>query len=357
MGRCMNSMIKRFQTAAEQILPSVLAIFFALFLSGILLFAAGYNPFQAYTTLFRGAFGNMNRFAETLVKATPILVIALGTSVAFKCKLWNIGGNGQYTVGAIAAVAVAVYVPLPFFLLIPLSLLASIAAGLLLGGGVGILRAKLNANEVITTLMFNYIIIYLLSWLVNGPMMDPDGFGFPQTVLVSKQMQLPVLISGTRLHLGLLLALGIVFLGIVFWKTRTGFRISLVGESHEVAEGSGINVKKHIVLTMMISGALPAIAGWIDVFGIHGRLQENLPGELGTVAVVVALLGGLNPVGITFAALFFSALIVGGSTMQRFEGVPYSLVGIVQGLVIIFIICRAVYDEIKEKKIVKQLVN
>lgn len=353
----MNTTDRRLRTAIEQVWPSVLAIFFALMVSGLLLAATGHDPFRAYATLFKGAFGNANRFAETLVKAVSILVIALGTSVAFKCKLWNIGGNGQYTVGAIAAVAVAVYVPLPIFLRIPLSLLASVTAGILVGGGVGLLRAKMNANEVITTLMINYIIMYFLSWLVNGPMMDPEGFGFPQTQLVPDAMKLPLLVSGTRLHAGLLIAVLLVVAGGVFWKTRLGFRIGLVGESHEVARASGVDVQRHIVLTMMISAALPAVAGWIDVFGIHGRLQENLPGELGTIAVVVALLGGLNPVGITFASLFFSALVVGGSTMQRFEGVPYALVGIVQGLVIVFIICRVVYEELKEKRRVKQLVH
>ncbi len=353
----MNIIIKRSKTMAKQIWPSVLAIFFALLLSGFLLFATGHNPLRAYARLFDGAFGNLNRFAETLVKTIPILIIALGTSVAFKCKLWNIGGNGQYTVGAIAAVAVAVYVPLPYFIRIPLSLVASIVAGMIIGGGVGLLRAKMNANEVITTLMFNYIIMYFLSWLVNGPMMDPEGFGFPQTQLIPDQMKLQSIIPGTRLHFGLFLALIIVVVAFIFWKTRTGFRISLVGESHEVAQASGVSVQKHIVLTMMISAALPAIAGWIDVFGIHGRLQENLPGELGTIAIVVALLGGLNPIGIVFASLFFSALVVGGSTMQRFEGVPYSLVGIIQGLVIVFVICRVVYEEFKEKRRVKQLVH
>lgn len=352
----MNKISNKLQTVTTQIWPSVMAILLALLVSGLLLLATGHNPLNAFGTLFRGAFGNVNRFAETLVKTIPILIIALGTSVAFKCKLWNIGGNGQYTIGAIAAVAVAVYVPIPYIFRIPLSFLASVSAGVILGGLIGWLRARMNANEVITTLMINYIVMYMLSWLVNSPMIDPEGFGFPQTKLVPEQMRLSVLIPGTRLHMGLLIAVVLVLVGIVFWKSKPGFRISLTGESTEVAKASGINVEKHIILTMMISAAIPAIAGWVDVFGIHGRLQENLPGELGTIAVVVALLGGLNPIGITFSALFFSALVVGGSSMQRFEGVPYSLVGIIQGLIIIFVICRVVYEEYKEKKIVRQSV-
>ena len=350
-------MTRQLKAAAGQTWPAMLAILLALGVSAILLAATGHDPVAAYKTLFKGAFGNSHRISETLVKAIPILVIALGTSIAFKCKLWNIGGNGQYTAGAIAAVAVAVYLPLPPVILIPLSLAASVAAGSLVGGILGGIRAKFNANEVITTLMANYVIVYLLSWLVNGPMMDPKGFGFPQTPLIAENLMLPQLLPPTRLHAGLFIALALVVLVILFWKTRAGFRICLAGESHEVARANGVNVKQQIILTMILSSVLPALAGWIDVFGIHGRLQENLAGELGTIAIVVALLGGLNPVGIAFASLFFAALVVGGATMQRFEGVPGSLVGIIQGLVIIFVICRVVFENYKERRRVKQLVH
>lgn len=350
-------MIKQLKAAAGQAWPGMLAILLAMGVSGILLAATGHDPLAAYITMFKGAFGNSHRIAETLVKAIPILVIALGTSIAFKCNLWNIGGNGQYTSGAIAAVAVAVYIPLPPVILLPLSMAASVGAGALVGGVLGYIRAKFNANEVITTLMTNYVIVYLLSWLVNGPMMDPKGFGFPQTPLISESMMLPLLLSPTRLHAGLFIALILVVVVMLFWKTRTGFRLLLAGESHEVAEANGVNVKQQIIFTMIFSSVLPALAGWIDVFGIHGRLQENLAGGLGSIAIVVALLGGLNPIGIGFASLFFSALVVGGATMQRFEGVPSSLVGIIQGLVIIFVICRVVFDNYKEKRRVKQLVH
>ncbi len=348
---------KSFEAAAGRMWPSLIAVLLALFLCGILLALTGHNPLRAYATLLNGAFGNKNRFAETLVKTVPILILALGTSVAFRGKLWNIGGNGQYTAGAVAAVAVAVYVPLPIALRIPLSLLASLSAGILIGGGLGLLRAKLNANEVITTLMVNYIMVQLLSWLVNGPMMDPEGFGFPQTPLVPEAMKLPILLAGTRLHFGLIPALLTAAAAFVFWRTRAGFRIDLVGENPEVAAASGVKVSKNIVAAMALSAAVAAFAGWVDAFGLHGRLQENLSGDLGTIAVVVALLGGLNPVGITAASFFFSVLVVGGATMQRFEGVPYSLVGIIQGLIIVFIISRVVFDRFKEARRVRNLVR
>ncbi len=317
---------------------SIIALLASLIIGALLLIITGYNPIESYYLLFDGAFGNLKRFSETLVKMIPILIIALGTSVAFKAKLWNIGGNGQYTLGAIAAATVALYVKLPVYIVLPLAFLASILVGTIYGLFIGGIKAKLNANEVITTLMMDYIIAYLLSYLVYGPMMDPDGFGFPQTSLLDDKLMFIKVIGGTRLHFGIFIALLLVIFVYLLWKSKKGFSILLVGDNPLVAKFCGINVSKHIILTMCISASISALAGCIDVFGIFGRLQDNLPGSLGSIAIVVALLGNLNPVGITFASLFFAALVVGGNTMQRFGGVPYALVSIIQGLVIVFVI-------------------
>lgn len=317
---------------------SIISIVFSLLMGAILLLVTGYNPIDCYYLLFDGAFGNVSRFSETLVKMVPILVMALGTSIAFKCNLWNIGGNGQYTIGAIAGGSIALYVHLPFFILIPLSFLAAIVAGIIYGLFIGGIKAKLNANEVITTLMMDYIIAYLLSYLIYGPMMDPDGHGFPQTSLFAEKLMLIKIIPNTRLHFGLIIALIIMVIVYLYWKSKAGFRALLVGNNQLVAKGCGINISKQIVITMCISASISALAGWIDVFSIYGRLQDNLPGSLGTTAIVVALLGNLNPIGITFSSLFFAALLVGGSTMQRFSGVPYALISIIQGFLIVSVI-------------------
>ena len=327
-------------------LPSIAAVAAAFLVCAVVLAAVGYRPLDAYATLASGAFGDLGRVAETLVKMIPILVIALGTSVAFKAQLWNIGGNGQYTIGAIAAVSVCLYAPLPPGLRIALSFLASVAAGLLYGVGVGLMKAKFNANEVITTLMLDYVSAFFLSWLVYGPMKDPGGFGFPQTPLLSQDLMLPSLLPGARLHAGLFLALALVLVLWLFWRTRLGFMIGMVGESPDVASASGIDVSRNVITTMAISAAFAAVAGWIDALGLYGRLQDNLPGSLGTVAVVVALLGRLNPFGIALSSLLFSALLVGGNTMQRFVGVPFSIVTIIEGLVIVFVICGMVIERV-----------
>ena len=273
----------------------------------------------------------------------------LDFSVAFKNQMWNIGGDGQFTAGAICAAFVALNFPLPTVLLLPATFLAAFAGGAVLGGIVGFLRAKFNANEVITTLMMNYIAIYMLSYLVKGPMMDPAGFGFPQTALIDVSLRLPILMQGTRLHFGLIIALILIIIGFFFWRSVLGFRIQVAGESRDVAQYCGINVPKTIVITMVISAGLAGVAGWIEVFGIHYRLLEDIAGGYGTLAIVVALLANLNPLGIIVSSFFFSALLVGGSTMQRLAGVPFSLVDIILGLTIIFVISRVVLTNWRDK--------
>jgi simple sugar transport system permease protein len=341
----MKSTNNKLSNFTAQVFPSVFSVICALLVGAGVLALSGFDPIESYKTLFSGAFGSRYSLSETLVKMIPILVISLGTSVAFKAQLWNIGGNGQYTIGAIVAVSVCVYSNLPTPLLLLVSFLASLAAGFLYGAFIGAMKAKLNANEVITTLMFDYIVGYFLSFLVYGPMMDPKGHGFPQSCLVSSEVLFTKLLKGTRLHSGLFLALALVVLLYLFWNTKEGFQIKLVGQNQKVARLCGVNVNLQIVLTLGISAAFAAVAGWIDVMGIHGRLQDNLSGSLGSVATVVALLGGLHPFGILLSSLLFSALVVGGASMQRFCSVPFSLVTIIQSLVIVFVISSTMFQK------------
>ena len=329
------------KSAFNSVISAVTAVFTALIFGFVLLWVCGYDAVKAYTTMFNGAFGSANRFAETIVKTIPLTVMALGTAIAFKSKIWNIGGNGQFIVGGALSLYVALNFKLPALIMFPLSIFMAFAGGALWGGLAGYLKAKYNANEVITTLMLNYIASFLLAWLVRGPMMDPAGFGFPQTPLIDKSLQLSSLLAGTRLHSGFIIAVIIVILCWILSRSIFGFRMELIGESHEVAAYSGINVKKTTLMTMLISGGLAGLAGWNEVFGLHHRLLDDVAGNYGSMAIVIALLGGLHPIGIFVSGLLFSALLVGGGTMQRMSGIPLSLVDIIQGTVIIFVISRA----------------
>lgn len=333
----------------NQLLLALGTIILALLVGAIIISFSGNSPLEAYFSMFNGAFGSKQRFMEVLVKMIPLVIMALGTSVAFKANLWNIGGDGQFIIGSVFALFINIYSGLPPVLGIPLSIIAAMVGGGLWAGLAGWLKVKFNANEVITTLMFNYIAVHFLSFLVYGPMMDPEGANMPQSKIIPEEFRLPLFESGNRLHFGIFISLIIVIVMIYFWKSTIGFKISLLGQGEKVSTYSGVSVKKMIIVTMIISGLLSGIAGWTEIYGVQYRLLEGITSGYGSIAIVIALMGGLNPIGILVSGFFFSALLVGGATMQRMTEIPFSIVDIVQGLIIIFIIARTAinFKEIK----------
>lgn len=334
--------IARLSSRVRQLYPAILAILFAFAIGGALLLLGGHDPLQAYWGLLKGGLGSKDRLAETLVKTTPFLIIGIAISMAFKCQVWNIGVEGQFIIGAIFAGWVGLqFANMPTILLLPLTLGCGFLGGALWGLIAGVLKAKLEANEIITTTMLNYVAIYLLGYLVRGPMMDPEGFNFPQSPLIGRNLFLPRLISGTRLNLGFMLALLLVALALVFWRTSFGFRTEIVGASRRVARYVGLDVSRTIMLIMILSGGLAGIAGWSEIFGIHHRLIDEIARGYGSAGIVVALLGELHPIGIAVASVLFAALVVGGNAMERSAGVPFALVDVIQGLVILFVLSRS----------------
>ncbi len=327
--------------AAGEVMAAVLTIAIALAIGAVLVSVSGNDPVEAYQTLFRGAFGSKQRISEVFVKMVPLSMMAFGTSVAFKAQLWNIGGNGQFILGAIAAILPGLYLNLPPVILMPVSIICGMLGGAVWSGIAAWLKIRFSANEVITTLMLNYIATYFLAFLVHGPMKDPVGGDFPQTPNLLEAYRLPLFSDRLRIHGGIFVGILVVIVMLFFWKTVVGYRIDLAGQGDKVATYSGMNVKRTVLITMMISGALIGLAGWNEIYGVQYRLLEGLASGYGEIAVVIALLGSLNPVGIVIASFFFSALMVGGATMQRMTEVPYSIVDIIQGLVIVFIIARA----------------
>lgn len=188
--------------------------------------------------------------------------------------------------------------------------------------------------------MLNYIATYFLAFLVYGPMMDPDGGGFPQSKVLPDAYHLPLFSAQMRIHGGIVVAVIVILMMFFFWRTSLGVKIDLIGQGDKIATYAGVNVKKTVMVAMLISGALCGLAGWNEVYGVQYRLLEGLSSGYGDIATIIALLGGLNPLGIVIASFFFSALLVGGATMQRMTEVPYSVVDIIQGLVIVFVIAR-----------------
>lgn len=324
------------------IAQAVLALILSLLVGALLVLLNGRNPIEAYDAMLYGAFGTHDRFAETLVKATPLLLIAVSVSVSFRCQVWNIGAEGQMILGAIFSVWAALNIEgfSPGLHLV-VTFLAGALGGALWSLIAGVLKAYAQANEVITTSMLNYIAVKLLSYMVNGPMQDPGGFNFPQSKLIPEALELPLLGFGRRLNIAFVIALVAMVLAIVFWRSVWGRRTEIVGASRRVAQHIGLNIPWTIILVTGISGALAGIAGWGEIFGLHFRLLDQIARGFGTLGIVVALLGGLNPIGMTISALLFAALVVGGNAMERNADVPFALVDVIQGLVILLVLSRA----------------
>jgi ABC-type uncharacterized transport system ATPase subunit/ABC-type uncharacterized transport system permease subunit len=326
------------------VLGAVIAVALALLLVGVLIALMGVSPVEAYRALWRSALGTRNGFGETLIRTTPLLLTGLAVLVAFRCGIWNIGAEGQLYMGALGAALVGILSDsLPTVIHLPLVMAAGFVFGAAYGALPGLMRAYRGANEIITTIMLNYVAIFIVSYLVTGPMRDPGLLlPQPQSPNIADAARLSKIISGTRAHSGIFIALVAAFLiFILLWKTVSGYRIQAVGENPDAARFGGINVPHNIVLAMAISGGLAGLAGMVEVAGVRGYLIDNLSPGYGYTAIAVALLGGLHPAGVTLAAFFFAALLAGADGLQRSVGVPTATVLIIQGLVLVFVIGRS----------------
>lgn len=323
----------------------LLAIAAALAVVAVMIAAAGLDPLAAYKALLAGSVGSVNGVSETLVRATPLILIGLGIAVAFRGGMWNIGGEGQFYLGALGAALVGIYLPpMPAALHVLLALLSGFVLGGLWAAIPGYLRVKRGANEIVVTIMMNYLAAFLISFLVAGPMKDNTRLiPVPQTVPIADSAVLPRLIPQTRAHAGFIVA---VVAAAVVWfvleRTALGFSIKATGENPDAASYGGINIAMTGTLAMILSGGLAGIAGMSEVAGVHRYLLEGISPGYGYLAIAVALFGGLNPPGVVLSALFFGALMVGADAMQRAVGVPVATIYLLQGLVVIFVLARQV---------------
>ena len=320
------------------LLTPIAGAILALALGGILIQMSGVNPLKAYQVMVLGAFGGSRQLTETILKATPLLIIGLGLTIAFRSKVWNIGAEGQYYIGALFGSIVALLFPeWPAWLLIPLMLVAGMIGGMLWSGLAGLLYIKRGINIIICTLMLNYIAILLVQFAARVPLHDPNGF-LPETAQFSAAAQVPTLFGG-RLHLGVLL--GLILVGVVYvllWRTPLGFHLRAVGSSTSVARAVGINVPRSILKAIMLSGGLAGVAGIIETSYTHTRLKEGISPGYGFSAILVALMGQLHPVGVLIAAVLLSALTIGAEGLQVSLQVPDAVAEVIQALVVLFVI-------------------
>ena len=305
-----------------------LAVVATLLITSLLVAWAGAPVGRAYALLLDGGFGSRFAWTETLTRATPLILTGLAAAVAFKARLYNIGGEGQLYAGAIAAVAVGglhggTGWAAPAWLLFPLMMLAAAAAGALLLLGPALLKTRLGVDEVVTTLLLNFIVLLMVSALLDGPMKDPTAMGWPQSVAIADDLQLGKLIARSRVHTGLLWAL--VLAGALWGllsRTTTGFEIQAVGANARAAAFAGMPVRWVTVKVALISGALAGLAGAIEVAGRAGYVTLDMSPGYGSSGVVIAMLAALNPLGVVAAAIFVAGILVGADSMGRAVGVP-----------------------------------
>ncbi len=330
--------VNRLNNAREIVRP-LISVLLALLLGAIIIQAIGEDAANIYEIMFTGAFGNRINLAETMIKATTLIFTGLSYAFAYKCGLVNIGAEGQLYMGAVFSTWVGINLAgLPAIIHIPLALLAGLLGGALLGGLVGWLKTRFGANEVITTVMLNYVAQYLTSWLVNGPMQETAG-NFPQTEMTQTSAYLTNILPGTRLHIGFLLAiLALIVYGIFLFHTSSGYEMRIVGQNNRLAAYAGINIKRNVMVSMLIAGGCGGLGGAMEILGVQHRLIPSFSGGYGFDGIAVSLLGNNNPVGIFFSSLLFGALKNGGNSVQMFSKVPAAIINIIQALVIIFVV-------------------
>ena len=317
-----------------------LSVVLALFMGGIVFLAAGANPLKAYWVMASGAFGNFYNLSEVLVKTIPLIFCGLSVAISAKILLWNIGGEGQLAAGGIGSAAVALFLSphLPSAFVLPTMIVMGFLAGGLWASIPGLLKAKMGVNEILTSLMLNYVAIYWLEHLYFGPWRDPMGMGFPGTAMFPESAWLPRF-PQTRVHLGLAFCvLAALILQWIFTRTRWGYEIRVIGENPRAARLAGMNITRYILGVMFVSGGLAGLAGMAEVSGIHYRLQQGLTVGYGYVGIIVAWLSRLHPVGILFVAFFLAGLLVGGDQLQAVMHLPSSVGLVLEGTLLFFIL-------------------
>jgi simple sugar transport system permease protein len=323
---------------------TVLAFLAAMFVTGLLFHSYGANAFQAYFALFHEPFATLRGFGYALVRASPLMLIALGTIVSWRSGLSYLGFEGCFVIGALAAAWLALLTgpetrigPLPFIVFLPLVIIFSFIMAGIWAGLVGLVRARLGGNEVLISLMSNYVAIFLLQYLVSGPMRAPGSL--PETSVLPRTTWLPFVLPGTRAHAGILIAL--VAAGMVWMllqKMPLGYELIVTGFNRSAARYAGIDVGRRLVLTAFLAGGLGGLAGMVEVLGSQHRLMDGISGGVGFVGIIVALLARLHPLAVILTAILYGGMSVGADAMQRRANIPSSLTFILQSLAVLFVL-------------------
>jgi len=337
------------RAATRRLVVPLLAALAALAIGAVMLIALGADPVEGYRAMIRGAFGSGNALVETALKATPLLLVGVGITIAFRANVINIGGEGQMIMGAIFAAGWALAAPeLPAAIHLPTVLIAGLLGGAVWGAIPGALKAYFAVNEILSTIMLNIVAVQIMNFLLRGPFIDPGeierGTRIPQTARLAETADLPILL-GDRLHAGPVIAvLAAVAAYVLLWRTGLGFRLRAVGLSRDAAKYAGMPVKRSILLALTFSGALAGLAGAVLVFGSESHRfvtdgsATGFTGSAGFNGIVTALFGGLHPLWTIPSSFLFGGLLVGANALQRAVQVPSALIIALNGLVVIFVV-------------------
>jgi simple sugar transport system permease protein len=314
----------------------LLALAITVVLGATLFLALGKDPVRGLQMFFWEPIKSSYALGELMVKATPLLLIALGLAVCFRSNVWNIGAEGQFVLGAICAGGVALMADKESTRWIVLAiLLAGMAGGMAWAAITAFLRDRFNANEILVSLMLVYVAVQLLVWLVFGPWKDPGGYNFPQTKTFDAVTQIPRLMTGSRVSIGLLIALaGAAMLWLYLFRTRAGFAQQVGGLAPAAARYAGFSSRRALWVALLVSGGAAGLAGALEVAGPVGQLTPYVPVGYGFAAIIVAFVGRLHPVGMVFSAILMSMFYIGGELAQSRMGLPKSITGVFQGLLL-----------------------
>lgn len=328
----------------------VLAVLGALAIGAVMLAALGANPFTGYWAMAKGAFGSGGALVETAIKSTPLLLVGVGITIAFRANVINIGGEGQMVSGALASTVVALEMTdVPAWVALPLALLGGVAGGAIWGAIPGALKAYFGVNEILSTIMLNVVAVQAMNYLLRAPLIDPKeierGTRIPQTARLPESTDLPLFSENGRLHIGPFIAVLVaVLVYVLLWRTTSGYRLRAVGLSSDAARYAGMSVERNVVWALTLSGAMAGLAGAILVLGSEGHRMVTdgstigFTGSAGFNGIVTALFGGLHPLWTIPSSFLFGGLLVGAIALQRAAQVPTALVLALNGLVVLFVV-------------------
>ncbi len=314
-------------------------------LAGLVLFAALSVPVgAAFHAFFIEPISSLYGLAELGVKAAPLIIIAVALSIGFRAQVWNIGAEGQLILGGIAGSVVALaFYEVEAWYVLPAMMIAGVLGGMSWAAIPALLKTRFGVNEILTSLMLTYVAVLLLSYLVSGPMRDPDGFNFPESRLFHDAATLPKILSGTRLHIGALVALALVVAGwVLLSRTLLGFALRVNGAAPKAGSHAGFNQSRLVWVALLLGGGAAGLAGLLEVAGPIGQLLPTISPGYGFTAIIVAFLGRLHPVGVLFAGLVMALSYLGGESAQITLNLPLAVTGVFQGMLLFFLLATDV---------------